>query len=79
MQITRENLMIEIADTATGAVIVCDTFAHCIACDDGLADEADEIIAAFERGEFYTLGGGAAAGFIIQPAPLAAYAAQASA
>ena len=73
--ITRENLIIEITDAATGAVIVCDTFAHCIACDDGLADEADEIIAALERGEFYTLGGGAAAGFIIQPAPLAAYAA----
>ena len=75
MQITRENLMIEIADAATGAVIVCDTFAHCIACDDGLAEEADEIIAALDRGGFYTLGSGAAAGFVIQPAPLAAYAA----
>ena len=73
--ITRESLMIEITDAATGAVIVCDTFAHCIACDDGLADEADEIMAALERGEFYALGGGAAAGFIIQPAPLSAYAA----
>ena len=74
-KITRENLIIEITDAATGAIIVCDTFAHCISCDDGLADEADEIIAALERGEFYTLGGGAAAGFIIQPAPISAYAA----
>ena len=73
--ITRETLMIEIVDAATGAVIVCDTFAHCISCDDGLAEEAEEIIAALDRGEFYTLGGGAAVGFIIQPAPLAAYAA----
>ena len=73
--ITRETLMIEIIDAETGAIVVCDTFSHCIACDDGLADEAEEIIAALDRGEFYIIGGGAAAEFIIQPAPLSAYAA----
>jgi hypothetical protein len=72
--ITRENLIIEITDAETGAIIVCDTFAHCVSCDLGLAGEADEIIAALGRGEFYTIRGGAAAGFVIQPAPIAAYA-----
>jgi hypothetical protein len=69
----RKNLMIEIVHNATGAVIVCDTFSHCIASDDGLAAEADEILAALDRGEFYQIGGGSAEGFTIQPAPIAAY------
>lgn len=72
--ITKENLIIEIVDADTGAIVVCDRFDHCIECDEGVAHEADEIIAALERGEFYSLGGGAAAGYIIRPAPQSAYA-----
>lgn len=73
MPTPKNNLMIEIVHEASDSVIVCDTFAHCIACDDGLAAEADDILAALDRGEFYSIGGGSAEGFIIRPAPAAAY------
>ena len=73
MTTTRENFMIEIVEPKSGAIVVCDTFAHCCACDDGIAAESDDIIATLDRGEFHTIGGGAAEAFIIRPAPLAAY------
>jgi hypothetical protein len=63
--------VIEIVHAATDAIIVCDRLSHCLASDDGLADESEEILAALDRGEFYNIGGGAAAGFVIRPAPVA--------
>jgi hypothetical protein len=66
------NTMIEIIHVDTGAIVVCDTLGHVIACDDGLAYAADEIMAALARGESYVLGGGAAAGFAICMAPMTA-------
>jgi len=67
-----DNPAIEIVDAETGAIVVCDTLAHCIACDDGLREEEAEIRLALWRGEFYTIGGGAAAAFIVRPAPVGA-------
>ena len=64
--------VVEIVHDATGSIVVCDTLAHCIACDDGLADDADSIVTALWRGEFYQIGGGAADGFTLRPAPAAA-------
>jgi hypothetical protein len=64
--------VVEIVHEPTGAIVVCDTLAHCLACDDGLAEDADAIVTALWRGEFYQIGGGAAAGFTIRPAPVAA-------
>ncbi len=61
--------MIEIVHEATGAIVVCDTLAHCLSCDDGLREEADGIKAALKRGEDYQIGGGAAEGFLIRRAP----------
>lgn len=66
------RVVVEIVHEPSGSIVVCDTLAHCIACDDGLAEEVDEIVAALWRGEFYAIGGGAAAGFVIRPAPVAA-------
>jgi len=68
-----QHIVIEIIHADTGAVVVCDTLAHIIASDDGIAAEADDILAALARGEFYSIGGGAADGFVIQPAPQAAW------
>jgi hypothetical protein len=67
------HIVIEIVHAATDAVVVCDTLAHCLSCDDGLAEEADGIVAALDRGEFYNIGRGAAEGFVIRPAPQAAW------
>lgn len=67
-----DNPAIEIVDFETGAIVVCDTLAHCLACDDGLREEETEIRAALWRGEFYTVGGGAAACYIIRPAAVGA-------
>jgi hypothetical protein len=67
------HIVIEIVDAETDAVVVCDTLAHCLSSDDGLAEEADAIVAALERGEDYLIGGGAACAFIIRPAPQAAW------
>ena len=64
--------VVEIVHEPSGAIVVCDTLAHCIACDDGLAEEAAGIVTALWRGEFYQIGGGAAEGFTIRPAPVAA-------
>ena len=66
------HIVVEIVNS-DGSVVVCDTLAYLVTCDDGLADEADDIIAAIDRGEFYTIGGGAAECFTIQPAPQAAW------
>ena len=62
-----DNPMIEIVDEASGAVVVHDRLDHCFASDDGLREEEAEIRTALWRGEFYYVGGGAAAGFIIRP------------
>lgn len=67
------HIVIEIVHTATDAVIVCDTLAYCLSCDDGLAEQAGDIVAALDRGEFYQIGGGAAEAMIIRPAPMAAW------
>lgn len=34
--ITKENLIIEIVDADTGAIVVCDRFDHCVECDEGI-------------------------------------------
>ncbi len=66
---TNQNPAIEIVHEASGSIVVCDRLSHCVACDDGLAEEVDDILAALGRGEDYMLGGGAAAGFIVRLAP----------
>ena len=66
------SAVVEIVHEPTDAIVVCDTLAHCLASDDGLAEDGAEIITALWRGEFYQIGGGAAAGFIIRPAPASA-------
>ena len=67
--IDRNTFAVEIYHEATGNVIVCDTLAHLLACDDGLAEVANEITESLERGASYRIGGGAAECFIIRPAP----------
>lgn len=64
-----DNPTVEIVHAESGAIVVCDTLAHCLACDDGLREMENEIRSALWRGEFYEVGGGACAGFIIRPAP----------
>ena len=64
--------VVEIVHEPTGAIVVCDTLAHCLSCDDGLAEDAAAIVTALWRGEFYQIGGGAAEGFTIRPGPVAA-------
>jgi hypothetical protein len=74
MTLAIPHVVIEIWHEATDSVVVCDTLAHCLSCDDGLAEEAAAIIGALDRGEFYQIGGGAADGFVIRPAPIKAQA-----
>lgn len=64
--------VVEIVHDATGAIVACDTLAHLIASDDGLACDVADIVTALWRGEFYHIGGGAAAGFTLRPGPLSA-------
>jgi hypothetical protein len=70
---TVPHIVIEIVNASTDDVVVCDELAYCLSCDEGLAEEADDIVAALDRGEFYSIGGGAAEGFIIRPAPISAW------
>lgn len=61
--------IVEIANFETDEIVVCDTLAHILSCDDGLRDDEASIVSALARGEEYIIGGGAAGAYVLRLAP----------